>query len=147
MPGPRKLLSDERLALSKLDLKMNRMPSLSVIALSRLGGAQLQLLAFDHARAGDQEQGLVEPDFASEQLHAGAFSGGESTTATGCQSPRPFVPAEIGRETARRRGFRRLTKTASKPIRAAPSMSVCSASPTASTASRGGLPARCSAWS
>src|SRR3954453_8799600 len=34
-PGPRKLLSLLRLALSKLDLKMNNMPSLSVMALSR----------------------------------------------------------------------------------------------------------------
>ena len=53
---------DERLALSKLDLKMNRMPSLSVIRFSRLGGAQLQFLAFDDAGAGDEEEGLVEPD-------------------------------------------------------------------------------------
>ena len=50
MPGPRKLVPDERLALSKLDLKMNRMPSLSVIAFKPLGGAQLQLLAFDRRR-------------------------------------------------------------------------------------------------
>lgn len=34
MPGPRKLLSDERLALSKLDLKMKWMPSRSVIPFS-----------------------------------------------------------------------------------------------------------------
>ena len=75
MPGPRKLLSDERLALSKLDLKMNRMPSLSVMRFKRLGGAQLKLLAFDHARAGDQEQGLVEPDFASKQAASAAILG------------------------------------------------------------------------
>src|SRR5688572_6520558 len=34
MPGPRKLFADERLALSKLDLKMKLMPSFVVISLS-----------------------------------------------------------------------------------------------------------------
>ena len=66
---PAKAFVDERLALSKLDLKMSRMPSLSAMRFNRLGCAHLQLFAFDHARAGDQEQGLVEPDFASKQLH------------------------------------------------------------------------------
>ncbi len=35
MPGPRKLFDEERLALSKLDLKMKGMPSRPVISLSR----------------------------------------------------------------------------------------------------------------
>ena len=70
MPGPRKLLSDERLALSKLDLKMKLDAELVGDRLEPLGGSQLQLLAFDHAGAGDEEEGLVEPDLASNKLHA-----------------------------------------------------------------------------
>src|SRR5206468_6473297 len=37
--------------------------------LELLRGSQLKLLAFDHARAGDQEEWLVDTDFASEKLH------------------------------------------------------------------------------
>src|SRR5262249_54920025 len=46
-------------------------PELFGNALEPLRGAQLEVLALDHARAGDQEQGLVEPDLASKQLHDG----------------------------------------------------------------------------
>ena len=52
------------------------MPSLSVIRFQPLRSAQLQLLAFDDAGTGDEEEGLVEPDIASEQLHARALAEG-----------------------------------------------------------------------
>ena len=45
-------------------------------SLQRLGRAELQVLAFDHARAGDEEEGLIEPDVLSEQLHGSALAKG-----------------------------------------------------------------------
>jgi hypothetical protein len=38
-------------------------------AFEALGGSQLKLLALDHTGSGDEEEGLVESDLASKQLH------------------------------------------------------------------------------
>jgi hypothetical protein len=38
------------------------------------GDVHLQLLGFDHAGTGDEEEGLVEPDVESAEFHATAFS-------------------------------------------------------------------------
>ena len=91
--------------------------------LERLGRAQLKLLAFDHARAGDQEEGLVEPDLASKQLH-------RALSRRARRQPPPVASRQgrIARRnppgTARRALIPPLTKTVSNPCRAAPRMSV-----------------------
>ena len=46
MPGPRKLVPEERLALSKDDLKMKGMPSRAGDFLELAGGVEQQLLRF-----------------------------------------------------------------------------------------------------
>ena len=101
--------------------------------------------ALDHARAGDEEQGLVEPDVRPSNCMASALAEGVDD---GHRLPavEAILAAEIGRK--RLAGMDAAgDEDASKPIRAAPSMSVWRPSPIASTALGGGSPARCSAWS
>jgi hypothetical protein len=142
--GPAKALVRRAVGLVEARLEDEQDAELVGDRLQPLGGAQLQLLAFDHARAGDEEQGLVEPDFASEQLHR-PYLGEPVDDRHRLPVAEPILRGEILRE--RLAGVDPpLTKTVSKPMRAAPRMSVWSPSPTASTSSRGGSPARCSAW-
>ena len=74
MPGPRKVLPDERFALSKLLLKMKRDAERRAHRLQLPGDVHLQLLGFDHARPGDQEERLRDADLEAAQLHAAAFT-------------------------------------------------------------------------
>jgi hypothetical protein len=69
MPGPRNEVPELRLALSKLLLKMNGMPSADVISFRRPAVSICNCSRFDHAGAGDQEQGPVQAHLESAQLH------------------------------------------------------------------------------
>jgi hypothetical protein len=68
MPGPRKLPTEVRLALSKLDLKMKLMPSRAVISFSWPAYVDLQLHRLDDAGSGDQEQRPVQADLETAEL-------------------------------------------------------------------------------
>ncbi len=53
---------------------MNGIPRAAVISLSCAGDVHLQLLALDDARAGDEEERLVEAGVESAELHAFLFT-------------------------------------------------------------------------
>ena len=103
MPGPRKLLSDVRFALSKLDLKMKGMPSSEVISLSLPAMSSCSCHRLDHAGAGDQEERLVEADLESAELHrAPEPSAVRATQLGGCRAhPRLLQQAAAGLVLAR----------------------------------------------
>ena len=101
MPGPRNAVPEERLALSKDDLKMNGMPSAR--------GDFLQLCRrcpcascsrLDHAGAGDQEERLVEADFEAAELHAASPAalrvGGRCGAAAWCSRAARMKPVNSG---------------------------------------------------
>ena len=87
------------------DLKMNGMPSAAVISFSLPGDVHLQLLAFDHARAGDEEERLVEPDFESAELH-------DSTSTANAGTHSSSAPAGMSSCAAVQYAFRRFAPTA-----------------------------------
>jgi hypothetical protein len=64
---------DERLALSKLLLKMNGDAERAGDLLELSGHVHLELLGLDDAGAGDQKERALEADVESTKLHAGPF--------------------------------------------------------------------------
>ena len=63
---------------------MNGMPRPRVISLQLAGHVHLQLLALDHARPGDEEEGPVEADVETAKFHQAlpppiTFSAGSGT--------------------------------------------------------------------
>ena len=71
MPRPRNDFDELRLALSYDDLKMKGIVQSRADFLELTGDVDLQLLRFDDARAGDQEQRPVQSDLESAEIHRG----------------------------------------------------------------------------
>ena len=61
-PAPRKLLSDDAVGLVEARLEDEENAELVGHRFQPFGGSELQFLALDDARAGDEEKGLVEAD-------------------------------------------------------------------------------------
>ena len=66
MPGPRKLLPEERLALSNDALKMNGIPSRLRYLTQHARRFQHQAAALDDAGARDQKERLIDADLEIE---------------------------------------------------------------------------------
>ena len=74
MPGPRNAVPLERLALSKLALKMNGMSRAGGHLFELTGHVECSVRDSIDAGSGDQEEGPLEPNVKPAQLHAAAFS-------------------------------------------------------------------------
>ena len=144
MPGPAEALVRRAVGLVEARLEEEQYAELVGDRLQPLGGAQLQLLAFDDAGTGDEENGLVEPDLAAVNLHGRAFSRASRRRPPVTSRQGHFV-ARSRPEKVRRREFRPARTPRRSPARPRRACRSSSASPTASTASCGGLPARLSA--